>query len=35
MGGIGRRTLMKSRVVSPIVILNHDGLRVAPDVGAG
>jgi hypothetical protein len=35
VGRVGRRTLMKSRMVSPIVVLDHDGLRVAPDGGTG
>ncbi len=34
-GKVGRRTLMELRVVSPINVLTHDGLRVAPDKGVG
>jgi hypothetical protein len=30
VGMVGRRTLMELRVVSPINVLAHDGLRVAP-----
>jgi hypothetical protein len=35
VGRVGRRPLMKLRVVSPIDVLTHDGLRVAPDKGIG
>lgn len=35
VGMVGRRTLMKLRVVSPINVLTHDGLRVAPEKGIG
>ena len=35
VGRVGRRTLMELRVVSPINVLTHDGLRVAPDKGMG
>jgi hypothetical protein len=31
VGRVGGRTLMKLKVVSPIVVPNRDGLRVAPD----
>jgi hypothetical protein len=33
VGRVGRRTLMKLRVVSPIVVPTHGGLRVAPRLG--
>jgi len=35
VGRVGRRTLMELRVVSPIDVLTHDGLRVAPDKEIG